>query len=318
MPIRPALPPARPAARARAAVRTRAVPLAVGAALVVGAVLVAGSAAQAGAGPSPAGGAPGPVAMMTPAGDTVPPTAPGAPVATAVGPTSVTLTWTPATDNLFVAGYDVFAATADFVYRAAFATTNTVTVTGLQPATPYRFYVVAQDPVGHRTAGPAAPAVVTAAGPGRSLVVHQHTRDFAPADAAIRVGLEALNASPSPVALARVSMRYWFTRDGGSRQVDTACESATVGCANVTHRVVPLRTPRRGADSYLRVGFTWAAGTLGGHAAAGPVSLRVTKADGSLFSETDDASWRPFAPSAAINSRVTVYVDGRLVFGTEP
>ena len=44
----------------------------------------------------------------------------------------------------------------------------------------------------------------------------------------------------------------------------------------------------------------------------------MAKTDWSAFTETDDHSFRPNAPGYAANARITVYVDGARVSGTEP
>lgn len=292
--------------------RTRLFPLAAAALLAITtATLVAVPPATAG----------GPHLLLAPRStvDAQPPTAPGRPEATAVADTSVSLRWAPSTDDVGVTGYDVWAQHTDYVYKAASATAPAVTVTGLSPASEYRFTVRARDAAGRESTPSPALSLVTAPRPGGSPLVAQYLNlDWAPGDSQIRPGLRLGNAGAAPVALSRVTLRYWFTRDGGSPAVHAWCDSAWASCAAVTRRVVLLSTARPRADAYLEVGFTYAAGTLGGSSATGPVQVRMAKADGSPFTETNDYSWSPNAPSYANTTRVTVYLDGVRVGGTEP
>ena len=77
--------------------------------------------------------------------DTQPPSKPGKPSATSVTSTSVTLTWTASTDNVGVAGYDVYR---DGV-KVTSVTGTTATIGGLQPDTQYKFKVQARDAAGN-------------------------------------------------------------------------------------------------------------------------------------------------------------------------
>jgi endoglucanase len=288
-------------------VRTRLIPLAA-------AALLATTGALAGMPPAAATG--GPVHSSV---DSQPPTAPGRPEATAVADTSVSLRWAPSTDDVGVTGYDVWAQYTDYVYKAASVTAPAVTVSGLSPASEYRFTVRARDAAGRESTPSPALTVVTAPRPGGSPLVAQYLNlDWMPGDGRIRPGLRLTNAGTTPVDLARVTLRYWFTRDAGSPTVHTWCDAAPVGCAAVTRQVVPLALARPRADAYLKVGFTNAAGTLGGSSATGPVQLRMAKVDGSPFAESSDHSWAPNAPSYTNTTRVTVHLDGVRVGGTEP
>ena len=73
--------------------------------------------------------------------DAVPPTAPTNLLSLGATTSTVALSWTAATDNVGVVAYDVYV---DNVYKQTSATT-TATVTGLNSATTYSFYVVAKD-----------------------------------------------------------------------------------------------------------------------------------------------------------------------------
>ncbi|TQJ86220.1 cellulase family glycosylhydrolase [Streptomyces sp. SLBN-31] len=94
-------------------------------------------------------------------GDTQAPTAPGTPTASTVTATSVTLTWPAATDDVGVTGYDVVRVTGSDETRAATATTNTATVSGLTAATAYTFAVYAHDAAGNRSTRSATVNVTT-------------------------------------------------------------------------------------------------------------------------------------------------------------
>ena len=73
--------------------------------------------------------------------DTQPPTAPGNVHVTAVDQTSVTLTWSPSTDNVGVVQYAAWTQGAS-VQRV---TGTSATVSGLHPGTGYTFFVEASD-----------------------------------------------------------------------------------------------------------------------------------------------------------------------------
>ncbi|MGX7671794.1 glycoside hydrolase family 44 protein [Plantactinospora sp. DSM 117369] len=150
------------------------------------------------------------------------------------------------------------------------------------------------------------------------LTVRHRNLDRSFTNARIHPAIELDNPGSVPVDLSRVTVRYWFTRDGGRGAVQAACVRATTGCANLTQWLVALPRPRRGADGYLEVGFTRGAGTLPAAGQSGPIEVRLTKADGSRFVETDDHSWRPAAPGYAASTRITVYLDGLRIAGTEP
>ncbi|MDF6020811.1 cellulase family glycosylhydrolase [Streptomyces sp. JH34] len=94
-------------------------------------------------------------------GDTQAPTAPGTPTASAVTATSATLSWTAATDNVAIAGYDVVRVNGASETSVASSTTTAVTVTGLTAETAYSFAVYARDAAGNRSARSATVGVTT-------------------------------------------------------------------------------------------------------------------------------------------------------------
>ncbi|RUT36523.1 glycoside hydrolase family 5 [Paenibacillus zeisoli] len=80
--------------------------------------------------------------------DTTPPTAPTNLTSTSKTDTTVTLTWTASTDNVGVAGYDIYRGTT----LTGSSTTTNYTVTGLTAGTAYSFTVKAKDAAGNVSA----------------------------------------------------------------------------------------------------------------------------------------------------------------------
>ncbi|MEU7741334.1 cellulase family glycosylhydrolase [Nonomuraea sp. NPDC049158] len=78
--------------------------------------------------------------------DPTPPSVPGTPVASGVTSTGATLSWPASTDNVRVTGYDVYRAPSTLLGQSA---TNSITLSGLTPATAYQVYVKARDAAGN-------------------------------------------------------------------------------------------------------------------------------------------------------------------------
>lgn len=87
-------------------------------------------------------------------GDATPPTTPGAPTAAAVTATGATLSWAASTDSggSGLAGYNVYRRQGTTDTLVAQSTTNSVTLTGLTPATQHVLVVRARDNAGNLSA----------------------------------------------------------------------------------------------------------------------------------------------------------------------
>ncbi|MFD6970672.1 glycosyl hydrolase family 18 protein [Streptomyces sp. NPDC059949] len=92
-------------------------------------------------------------------GDT-PPTAPGAPTASSVADTSLTLTWTPATDDKGVKNYDVYRGSA----KIATVTGTSYADSGLTKGTAYTYSVTARDTVDQTGPSSGSTTVTTTGG----------------------------------------------------------------------------------------------------------------------------------------------------------
>ena len=99
---------------------------------------------------------------ITAASDTQPPTAPTNLTGTAPSCSEINLSWTAATDNVGVAGYEIFNADNNQLINR---TTNTSwTITGAICNTTYRYYVKAYDAAGNRSENSNTVSVTTPSG----------------------------------------------------------------------------------------------------------------------------------------------------------
>ncbi len=129
--------------------------------------------------------------------------------------------------------------------------------------------------------------------------------------------LEIVNNTSSSVTLSSLTIRYWYTEDGTQAQ-QFSCDYAVVGCSNVTGSFVSMATPTSTADTYLQVGFSSTAGSLAAGGNTGDIQTRFNKTDWSNFNQANDYSWNQTQTTYAASSKITLYLNGQLVWGSEP
>lgn len=160
----------------------------------------------------------------------------------------------------------------------------------------------------------AAPAA-TAAG----LRVQDRSHDNDNPDNTLYALYQILNSGTAAVPLTSVTMRYWFTNENPSDPLVFACDWAQVNCANITSTFVTLSPARTKATNYLQIGFTAAAGSVAAGQGTGEIQTRVHHANWSNFITTDSYSFISDESFVYKDTQtVTVYVNGTLVWGTEP
>ncbi|WP_276484840.1 cellulose binding domain-containing protein [Paraflavitalea pollutisoli] len=113
-----------------------------------------------------------------------------------------------------------------------------------------------------------------------------------------------------------ITVRYWFTAESNvplNRWIDYA----QLGANNVTSTFTRLPEPLAGADAYLELGFSAAAGRFYPLCNTGNIQFRIAKNDWAVFNQADDHSYT-IPGSLALNERITVYYKGALIAGVEP
>jgi endoglucanase len=127
---------------------------------------------------------------------------------------------------------------------------------------------------------------------------------------------QVVNNGSSAVTLSNVKIRYWYTTEGTQPQV-FVCDWSNVVCSNVVGTITRLGTARPNADTYEEVTFTAGAGTLAAGATT-EVQTRFNKTDWSNYTQTGDYSFDATKTSYTNWTKITVYYNGALVWGTEP
>jgi mannan endo-1,4-beta-mannosidase len=136
-------------------------------------------------------------------------------------------------------------------------------------------------------------------------------------DNQIKPHFQIVNIGSNSVPLIELKLRYWYTIDTQQSQTSYV-DFAFVGSGNVNRSFSSVSPARTGADTYLEVGFTTAAGSIPAGGNSGPIEMRFNKDDWSNFNESNDYSFDATKIAFADWTRVTIYRNGVLVWGTEP
>jgi len=123
--------------------------------------------------------------------------------------------------------------------------------------------------------------------------------------------IEVVNTGTTPIDLAGITVRYWFTEDGNFGLKYT-CTYAASGCSAITGTFV--KAGGKDSDHYLQLQLS---GTLAPGASTGMIQQRITKANLSIFDQTNDYSYGSSMTSQAW-THITAYYNGHLIWGQEP
>ena len=129
--------------------------------------------------------------------------------------------------------------------------------------------------------------------------------------------LKIVNTGATAFAYNQLTARYWITPENFTGSLSLAISFVQLGNNKVSMRYVPLADPRVNALGYIEYGFTALAGSLAANGNSGEIQSRFGNSDGSNFNEGNDYSVGANTLYADY-SRVTLYHNGTLVWGTEP
>lgn len=129
---------------------------------------------------------------------------------------------------------------------------------------------------------------------------------------------EIVNGGAAAAPLSQLALRYWFTNDNAGATQTFNCDWAQPGCANIKGAFVPLTTARSGANRYLTLSFGTAAGSIAAGANSGEIQTRFNDNGWLTFNQSNDYSFNAALTSYGDNPRITLYQNGKLVWGIEP
>ena len=147
------------------------------------------------------------------------------------------------------------------------------------------------------------------------LALQYRAADVNATDNQMKPQFKILNGGGASVPLSSLTIRYYFTTEGNPPQV-FECDYAAVGCGNLTGVYAP--TSGVGADHYVEVSFTAAAGSIAAGGDSGEVQARLHNQDYSNVNEANDYSFDPTKTAFTEWTKVTLFQNGALVWGTEP
>ena len=124
------------------------------------------------------------------------------------------------------------------------------------------------------------------------------------------------NTGSTPINLADLKLRYYYTIDGEKAQ-NFWCDWSPVGSSNVIGQFVKMTQSTTGADYYLEVSFSSGAGALQPNTPI-EVQCRFAKTDWTNYNQANDYSFNSSATYYATWDKVTAYLSGNLVWGVEP
>ncbi|WP_246070563.1 cellulase family glycosylhydrolase [Paenibacillus kobensis] len=248
-----------------------------------------------------------------------PPAAPAGLTATA-GNAQAALSWSASSG---ATSYTVKRATTSggpYTNVATGITSTSYTNTGLTNGTTYYYVVSATNAAGtsanssQASASPSAGSTGGGTGTG-NLAVQYRAMNTNATDNTISPHFNIKNNGTSAVSLSTLKIRYYFTKDG-AQALNAFIDWAQVGNSNIT--TVFGSTTGSGADTYLEISFTAGAGSIAAGGQSGDIQARIAKADWSNFNETGDYSFDPTKTAYANWSKVTLYQNGTLIWGTQP
>jgi len=166
---------------------------------------------------------------------------------------------------------------------------------------------------------PAAQSSVIPAASDSGLKIQDRSHDNDNPDNTLYALYQTLNTGTASVPLSSLTMRYWFTNETPTDPLVFVCNWAQVNCSNITSKFVALPSPVTMATTYVEIGFTAGAGSLAPGQGTGEIQTQIHHANWSNFNTTDSYSFIS-DPSFVYKDTqtVTLYLNGVLVWGTEP
>lgn len=134
---------------------------------------------------------------------------------------------------------------------------------------------------------------------------------------AIGGNIKVVNNGTTAVPYGDLKIRYWYLKEGSATE-EFACYYAAVGSTNISATYNTAATPTANADSYMEISIAAAAGDLAASGNSGDIQIASHFTDWSAVDNTNDYSYDATKTTYAAWNRITLYQNGKLVWGVEP
>lgn len=149
-----------------------------------------------------------------------------------------------------------------------------------------------------------------------SLEVLMYNKTTSDSSNSISPQFKIINTGSASINLSDVKLRYYFTDDDATSQ-NFWCDWSSIDSANVVANFVAMDQPTETADCYLEISFANTAGSLDSGESA-LLQTRVSKADWSNYTQSNDYSFNSSATDYSDWTKVTAYLTNSLQWGVEP
>lgn len=131
----------------------------------------------------------------------------------------------------------------------------------------------------------------------------------------IKPYLKVLNSDTVPAVYKELTVRYWLTVENYAG-INTWIDYAALG-SKVKMKYMALDSPRNGAFGYAEYSFDSTAGVLTAGGNSGAIQSRIANRNSAVLQEANDYSYAAIR-AYTLNDRITLYRNGKLVWGAEP
>lgn len=154
------------------------------------------------------------------------------------------------------------------------------------------------------------------AAPKSKFKILYHSADLTDQVNNISFFFQIYNDGPTPVDLSRMEVRYWFNAANlrGRTQI-AEVDWSTIDKGQIHTEFVPVGSGT--GDYFLRITFGQGSGSIEPYTPSGPVLMRFHKSDWSNYAQSNDYSFGSLTETREWD-RITLYLDGNLVWGQEP
>ncbi|MBN2442550.1 MAG: glycoside hydrolase family 9 protein [Spirochaetales bacterium] len=158
-----------------------------------------------------------------------------------------------------------------------------------------------------KTGGAPAPSPIPPEHPSLEIL-------YRPAEAGatsnqIKPFMKVKNPGPLPINLSEITIRYYYTKEGTGTE-EFYVDWAQMGQQHITGII---------NEGYVEIGFLSSAPVLKIGTDTGEMQIRVVKPDWSEYNQSNDYSFNASSSNEFIvNTKITAYHNGVLIFGTEP